>query len=109
MKPAANREARHCYRHSRPAVDPHRSPSPETDQSQSILRPHGLRGREGPGGKVRIGHITWCLLKGLWLEVDGFEITDASAIPVDFKNSRIHAGVIDKNLLFMARNLVSIQ
>jgi hypothetical protein len=51
------------------------------------------------GGKVRIGHITWGLLKGLWFEVDGFEIIDASAFPIDFKTSRIHAGVAIAPLL----------
>jgi hypothetical protein len=45
------------------------------------------------GGSVRIGHISWGVLKGLWLEVDGFEITGASAFPLDFKLSRIYAGV----------------
>ena len=45
------------------------------------------------GGRVRMGHITWGILKGLWLEVDGFEITGASAFPLDFKLSRIYAGV----------------
>ena len=45
------------------------------------------------GGRVRIGHITWGILKGLWLDVDGFEITGASAFPVDISLSRIHANV----------------
>ncbi len=45
------------------------------------------------GGKVRIGDISWGILKGLWLEIDGFEVTGASAIPMDFKLTRIQAGV----------------
>lgn len=45
------------------------------------------------GGKVRIGDISWGLLKGLWLEVDGVEITGASAFPLDFKLSRVYADV----------------
>ena len=45
------------------------------------------------GGKVRIGDISWGLLKGLWLEVEGFEITGASAFPMDFKLYRIYADV----------------
>ena len=42
---------------------------------------------------MRIGDISWGILKGLWLEVDGFEITGASAFPMDFKLSRIYADV----------------
>jgi uncharacterized protein involved in outer membrane biogenesis len=45
------------------------------------------------GGRVSIGHITWGILKGIWLEVDGFEITGASAFPMDFRLSRIRASV----------------
>jgi uncharacterized protein YhdP len=45
------------------------------------------------GGKVRIGDISWGVLRGLWLEVEGFEITAASAIPMDFKLSRLYASV----------------
>jgi len=33
------------------------------------------------GGEVRIGDISWGILRGLWLEVDGVEITGASAFP----------------------------
>jgi hypothetical protein len=45
------------------------------------------------GGKVSIGDISWGILKGLWLEVDGFEITGASAFPMDAKLSRLYADV----------------
>lgn len=45
------------------------------------------------GGKVRIDDISWGFLKGLWLEVDGVEITGASAFPLDMKLSRIYADV----------------
>jgi hypothetical protein len=45
------------------------------------------------GGKVSIGDISWGILKGLWLEVDGFEITGASAFPMDVKLSRLDADV----------------
>ena len=45
------------------------------------------------GGRARIGHITWGILKGLWLEIDGFEINGASALPLDFRLSRIYADV----------------
>jgi uncharacterized protein involved in outer membrane biogenesis len=48
---------------------------------------------KGLGGKVSIGDISWGILKGLWLEVDGVEITGASAFPLDFKLSRIYADV----------------
>ncbi|MCX5877851.1 MAG: AsmA family protein [Deltaproteobacteria bacterium] len=45
------------------------------------------------GGKVSIDDISWGFLKGLWLEVDGVEITGASAFPLDFKLSRLYADV----------------
>lgn len=45
------------------------------------------------GGKVRIDDISWGFLKGLWLEVDGVEITGASAFPLDMKLSRLYAEV----------------
>jgi hypothetical protein len=45
------------------------------------------------GGKVSIEDISWGFLGGLWLEVDGFEITGASAFPLDFKLSRLYADV----------------
>ncbi|MCU0596621.1 MAG: AsmA family protein, partial [Desulfobacterota bacterium] len=45
------------------------------------------------GGKVRIDDISWGFLKGLWLEVDGVEITGASAFPLDIKLSRLYADV----------------
>ena len=53
--------------------------------SQSWRRPWAERSR--------IGDISWGILKGLWLEVDGVEITGASAFPLDFKLSRIYADV----------------
>jgi uncharacterized protein involved in outer membrane biogenesis len=45
------------------------------------------------GGKVSIDDISWGFLKGLWLEVDGVEITGASAFPLDIKLSRLYADV----------------
>ena len=45
------------------------------------------------GGTVHVGHITWGILKGIGLQVDGFEITGASAFPMDFRLSRIRASV----------------
>jgi hypothetical protein len=43
------------------------------------------------GGKVSIDDISWGILNGLWLEVDGFEITGTSAFPMDAKLSRLYA------------------
>jgi len=48
---------------------------------------------KGLGGKVSMGDISWGFLKGLWLEVDGVEITGASAFPLDFKLSRLYVDV----------------
>jgi len=45
------------------------------------------------GGKVNIEDISWGFLKGLWLEVQGVEITGASAFPLDVKLSRLYADV----------------
>jgi hypothetical protein len=45
------------------------------------------------GGKVRLGHISWGILNGLSVEVDGLEVTGASVFPMDFKLSRIDVGV----------------
>ncbi|NQT69047.1 MAG: AsmA-like C-terminal domain-containing protein [Desulfobacteraceae bacterium] len=45
------------------------------------------------GGEVNLGRISWGISHGLWLEIDGFSILDASAFPGDVKLSRIYTNV----------------
>jgi uncharacterized protein involved in outer membrane biogenesis len=45
------------------------------------------------GGKVRLGHISWGIAKGLYIEADGFSISNASIFPLDLELSRIYAEV----------------
>lgn len=45
------------------------------------------------GGKVSLGHITWGIADGIWFEVDGFSLTDATAFPADLEFPYIYAKV----------------
>ena len=45
------------------------------------------------GGKVRLGHISWGIAKDLYIEADGFSISNASTFPLDLEISRIYAEV----------------
>ena len=45
------------------------------------------------GGKVRLGHISWGIAKGLYIEADGFSISNAPTFPLDLELSRIYAEV----------------
>jgi hypothetical protein len=45
------------------------------------------------GGMVSLGHISWGISNGIWLEADGFSIVDATAFPADLKFSRFYAKV----------------
>ncbi len=45
------------------------------------------------GGEVKLGRISWGISHGIWLEIDGFSILDASAFPGDVKLSRIYTHV----------------
>jgi hypothetical protein len=51
------------------------------------------------GGKVKLGHISWGVTHRLWLEVDGFSITDASAFSGDVNFTRIYTSVSIPQLL----------
>lgn len=48
---------------------------------------------EALGGKVRVGHISWGIADGIWLEADGFSMVDASAFPGDVRLTRVHTDV----------------
>jgi uncharacterized protein involved in outer membrane biogenesis len=45
------------------------------------------------GGRVKLGRISWGIAHGIWVEIDGFSILDASAFPGDVKLSRIYTHV----------------
>lgn len=45
------------------------------------------------GGKVNLGHLSWGISNGIWLEADGFSITDATAFPGDIRLSRIYTKI----------------
>jgi uncharacterized protein involved in outer membrane biogenesis len=45
------------------------------------------------GGKVNLGHLSWGVSNGIWLEADGLSITDASAFPGDVRLSRIYTKI----------------
>ena len=45
------------------------------------------------GGKVNLGRISWGISHGIWLEINGFSILDASAFPGNVKLSRIYTNV----------------
>jgi uncharacterized protein involved in outer membrane biogenesis len=51
------------------------------------------------GGKVRLGHISWGIAKGLYIEADGFSISNAPTFPLDLELSRIYAEVSPVPLL----------
>lgn len=45
------------------------------------------------GGKVRLGNLSWGFTTDLYVEAEGFSISNASAIPLDLELSRIYAEV----------------
>jgi hypothetical protein len=45
------------------------------------------------GGTVRIGHITWGVSSGVWIEAQDFSVAGSTAMPVDFKLPRFYAKV----------------
>ena len=45
------------------------------------------------GGKVTLGHLSWGISNGVWLEADGFTSKGATSFPVDLDLSRIYAKV----------------
>lgn len=51
------------------------------------------------GGKVRLGRISWGIRHHIWLQVDGFSITDATAFPGDVNIVRARASVSIPRLL----------
>jgi uncharacterized protein involved in outer membrane biogenesis len=57
--------------------------------------------KEAIGGEVSLGHISWGIANGIWVEVDGLSIVDAPDIPGDVKLSRIYANAAVLPLLTM--------
>jgi uncharacterized protein involved in outer membrane biogenesis len=49
--------------------------------------------QEAVGGRASLGHLSWGISNGIWLEADGFSSVDATAFPADLKLSRIYAKV----------------
>lgn len=45
------------------------------------------------GGKVTLGHLSWGISNGVWLEADGFTSKEATAFPGELDLSRIYAKV----------------
>jgi uncharacterized protein involved in outer membrane biogenesis len=45
------------------------------------------------GGKVTLGHLSWGISNGVWLEADGFTSKGATAFPGELDLSRIYAKV----------------
>jgi uncharacterized protein involved in outer membrane biogenesis len=45
------------------------------------------------GGKVTLGHLSWGISNGVWLQADGFTSKGATAFPGDLDLSRIYAKV----------------
>ena len=45
------------------------------------------------GGKVTLGHLTWGIANGVWLEADGFALKGATVFPGNVDLSRIYAEV----------------
>ena len=48
---------------------------------------------EAMGGKVTLGHLSWGISNGVWLEADGFSSKGATAFPGEVDLSRIYAKV----------------
>jgi hypothetical protein len=44
-------------------------------------------------GKVSLGHISWGISNGVWLETDRFSITESSIIPVDLDFPHVYAKI----------------
>jgi hypothetical protein len=57
--------------------------------------------KEAIGGEVSLGHMSWGIANGVWIEVDGLSIIDAPDIPGDVKLSRIYANAAFLPLLTM--------
>jgi len=45
------------------------------------------------GGKVTLGHLSWGITNGVWLEADGFALKGATSFPGDVDLSRVYAKV----------------
>jgi len=61
-----------------------------------LNRYHGLitsELEEAMGGKVTLGHLSWGISNGVWLEADGFTSKGATAFPGEVDLSRIYAKV----------------
>ncbi len=48
---------------------------------------------EAMGGKITLGHLSWGISNGVWLEADGFTSKGATAFPGEVDLSRIYAKV----------------
>jgi len=59
---------------------------------------------EAMGGKVTLGHLSWGIKNGVWLEADGFTVKGATVFPGDVDLSRIYAEV--SVLLLLSRRVV---
>ena len=49
------------------------------------------------GGTVRIGHITWGISGGVWIEVEDVSVAGSTAMPVDFKLPRFSCQRVDSS------------
>ncbi|MBW1772300.1 MAG: AsmA-like C-terminal domain-containing protein [Deltaproteobacteria bacterium] len=64
-----------------------------------LIDPNEYHGRivsevqKAVGGEVRLGHITWGISKGVWVEVDGFSVKDAALFPGDVELIRVYARI----------------
>ena len=45
------------------------------------------------GGKVTLGHLSWGVSNGIWLEAEGFASKDATIFPGEVNLSRLYARV----------------
>jgi len=48
---------------------------------------------EAMGGKVTLGHLSWGITNGVWLEADGFVLKGATRFPGEVNLSRVYAKV----------------
>jgi hypothetical protein len=67
--------------------------------------------QKATGGSVRLGRISWGFTPGVWVEVDGIAIADASAFPGDLSASRVYVSVSIPPLLHkkIVLNQVSLE
>ena len=73
-----------------------------TPKLLDLNRYHGLIVSEvekAVGGQVKLGRISWGIAHRIWLEVDGFSITAATAFPGDVKLTRMAASISIPQLL----------